>query len=196
VIFNSIAFGANNFTKLSDAKIRVNSSPDQNNLNFIFGGVGGTIEVEANDNHAVVATARQITDGSAFYGYSSSGAHVAKFVQQTNFTSPAVTIWRDSTNASKPSEAFLVADSKGPTNTNMAINVRAGGTSVMSVDFRGLINSGGYPVMRFRGSYQLISFNSFSPSNPRAGDVVFISDYTDFSNALPFKIYTGTSWVP
>jgi hypothetical protein len=172
-----------NFTN----NVRVNDS--QTSTNFIYGGVGGVLEVQAINNHAIVARAPNASDATAFYGFSASGASVAKFVQDTNFTSPAITIWRPSTIGNKASPMLLIVDTKTPTNTNTAIQIRADTTEVFTLDFQGKAVSGGSPVMRYRGVYTTTT----KPPSPLEGDLIFISNTT---NSQPFQVFNGTNWIP
>ena len=126
--FFALALGASGQSVVKDLTT-TNGTLQGNNLrintatNFNFGGVGGVLEVEANNNHAFAAKASDITDGVAFYGWSESGAPVAKLVQSNNFNSPALIVWRPAGGNHSLSPAVLIAGS--PTeNTNKAFAVR------------------------------------------------------------------------
>ncbi len=117
---------------LQGTNLRINTA-----TNFDFGGVGGVLEVEANDNHAIAAKASDITDGAAFYGWSESGAPAAKFVQSGQFNSPALTVWRTSGGDDSLSPAVLIAGSPA-SDTDKAFVVRNGtGQDVFWVKYDG-----------------------------------------------------------
>ena len=126
---------------LQGNSLRINTATD-----FDFGGVGGVVEVEADNNHAFAAKASDITDGAAFYGWSASGAPVAKLVQTANFNSPALTVWRAGGGDDSLSPAVLIAGSPAE-NTNKALAVRnSSGQDVFWVKYDGTTsatNAGG-----------------------------------------------------
>ena len=113
-----------------------------------MGGVGGVLEIEANDNHAIVAKASDITDGAAFYGWSQSGAPAAKFVQTNHFDSPALTVWRTTNGNDALSPAVLISGSPASA-TNKALSIRNGNSETFWVKYDGttsLTNTGGSPT--------------------------------------------------
>jgi hypothetical protein len=118
---------------LQGTSLRINTA-----TNFNFGGVGGSLQVEAQGgNHAIAARASDEADGAAFYGWSESGAPAMKLVQSNNFNSPALTVWRTPNGNDALSSAVLIAGS--PTNgTNIALKVQRGSTNVFTVNFNGL----------------------------------------------------------
>ncbi len=126
---------------LQGTNLRINAA-----TGFDFGGVGGVLEVEALDNHAVAAKASDITDGAAFYGWSESGAPAAKLVQSGHFNSPALTVWRTSGGDDALSPAVLISGSPA-SDTNKAFAVRNGtGQDVFWVKYDGttsITNTGG-----------------------------------------------------
>jgi hypothetical protein len=173
---------------LGPKRLTLNATESFAATNFLFGGVRGTIEVEADNNHAIVATARNTSDGLAFYGYSQSGAPVAKFVQAAGSSvasEPTVVIWRN-TEIGQTTPALLINGGSGNTT---ALTVQAGTNDVMSISFEGLITSGDSPVMRFRGTFT----STNKPASPKAGDMIYRSDAT---NSQFFQVYNGTNWVP
>ena len=129
---------------LQGTNLRINAA-----TGFDFGGVGGVLEVEALDNHAVAAKASDITDGAAFYGWSESGAPAAKLVQSGHFNSPALTVWRTSGGDDALSPAVLISGSPA-SDTNKAFAVRNGtGQDVFWVKYDGttsITNTGGGTV--------------------------------------------------
>jgi hypothetical protein len=103
--------------------------------NFNFGNVGGVLEVEANNNHAIIARSSEATDGAAFYGRSASGAPAGKFVQTNAFVSPTVSIWRTAGNYTNAATLLVHGDPVDP--TAKAISVINGTNEVYFVRFNG-----------------------------------------------------------
>lgn len=101
-----------------------------------MGGVGGVLEIEANDNHAIVAKASDITDGVALYGWSQSGAPAAKFVQTNHFDSPALIVWRTTNGNDALSPAVLISGSPASA-TNKALSIRNGNSETFWVKYDG-----------------------------------------------------------
>ncbi len=125
---------------LQGTNLRINTA-----TNFDFGGVGGVLEVEANNNHAFAAKASDITDGAAYYGWSASGAPAAKFAQTSHFDSPALTVWRTAGGDDSLSPAVLIAGNPASA-TNKALSIRNGASEVFWVKYDGttsLTNAGG-----------------------------------------------------
>ncbi len=113
-----------------------------------MGGVGGVLEIEANNNHAIVAKASDITDGAAFYGWSQSGAPAAKFVQTNHFDSPALTVWRTTNGNDALSPAVLISGSPASA-TNKALSIRNGNSETFWVKYDGttsITNTGCSPT--------------------------------------------------
>lgn len=66
-----------------------------NNSGISFGSVDGMLTVLGRDNHGILSRTPNPSDGIALVGWSSSGAGGLKAVQDTHFTSPTITAWRD-----------------------------------------------------------------------------------------------------
>jgi hypothetical protein len=186
---------------LQATNLRINTA-----TNFNFGGVGGVIEVEANDNHAFAGRASDITDGVVFYGWSESGAPVAKFAQTNNFNSPALTIWRTPNGDDTLSPAMLIAGSPASA-TNKALSIRNGSSEVFWIKYDGTYPPGGYSstgidasVIDWRAAetfYKTLTGNSsFTFSNTRDGQVivVVISNPSTFTVNWPSSGDSDVRW--
>ena len=123
---------------LQGTNLRINTA-----TNFDFGGVGGALEVEALDNHAIAARASDATDGAAFYGWSESGAPAAKLVQSNHFNSPALTVWRAGGGDDSLSPSVLVAGSPASPSTSKAISVINNNSEVFWVNYDGTTSISG-----------------------------------------------------
>ena len=166
-----------------------------NNSGITFGGVTGMLTVTGQNNHAVVARTPNPTDGIALVGWSSSGAAGVKAVQDTYFTSPTLTAWRDLSNGDidlATTPGLLVATSggtSGQTTTQSAVEVKVLGTTNAKITWNGFITSRDKPVMRFHGRLAAAPTGT-SGTDFSAGDLFF--------NTSDGKFYChdGTAWQP
>lgn len=161
---------------LVGTNLRINTA-----TNFAFGGVGGVLEVEALDNHAIAAKASDITDGAAFYGRSESGAPVAKLVQSNHFNSPALTVWRTPGGDDTLSPAVLIAGNPASA-TNKALSIRNGGTETFWVKYDGttsITNTGTAPALvAWAGGLTNSSYNERLVFDGMAGRLHFYASQT------------------
>jgi len=110
---------------------------------LVIGGVGGEFEVMSRSNlHGIVSQATNVSGGSAFYGFSASGAPAMKMVQSNNYDSPVFTAWRAGINNSTNSAAVLIASDS--TNANaVLLRVERGTNTLFEVRNNGVVVSGG-----------------------------------------------------
>ncbi len=170
-------------------KVQVNSN------GAVFGGVEAMLTVQGRNNHAVIARTPAPTDGIALVGWSSSGAAGVKAVQDTYFTSPTLTAWRDLSVGATGLEAtpgLLVATSGGTVGqatTQSAVEVKVLGTTNAKITWNGFITSRDKPVMRFHGRLSAAPTGTYG-TDFSAGDL--------FYNTTDSKFYChdGVSWKP
>jgi hypothetical protein len=168
-------------------KVQVNSN------GAVFGGVEAMLTVQGRNNHAVIARTLTPWDGIALVGWSSSGAAGVKAVQDTYFTSPTLTAWRDLSLGSTSLETtpgLLVATSGGmawQTTTQSAVEVKVLGTTNAKITWNGFITSRDKPVMRFHGRLTTAPSGTYG-TDYSAGDL--------FYNTTDSKFYChdGVSW--
>jgi hypothetical protein len=135
----------------TDGQVQVNNS------GIMFGPVSGMLTVTAQNNHAIIARTPNPTDGIALVGWSSSGAAGVKAVQDTYFSSPTLTAWRDlslGATSLETTPGLLVATSGGTVGqatTQSAVEVKVLGTTNAKITWDGFITSRDKPVMRFHG---------------------------------------------
>jgi hypothetical protein len=164
-----------------------------NNSGITFGTVAGMLTVQGRDNHAIVARTPNPTDGIAVVGWSSSGAAGVKAAQDTYFTSPALTAWRDLSLGASGLEftpGLLVATSggtAGQTTTQSAVEIQVLGTTHAKITWNGFITSRNKPVMRFHGRLTTAPTGTFG-TDFAAGDLYF--NTTDSK----FYCHDGVSW--
>jgi hypothetical protein len=167
-----------------------NGQVQVNNTGITFGSVTGMLSVTGQNNHAVIARTPNPTDGIALVGWSSSGAAGVKAVQDTYFTSPTLTAWRDlSLGATdlNTTPAVLVATSNGSATTEKAVEVRNQGTTTFNISWNGFITSRDKPVMRFHGRLTAAPTGTYG-TDFSAGDLFF--NTTDNK----FYCHDGTAW--
>lgn len=170
-----------------------NGQVQVNNSGITFGTVTGMLSVTAQNNHAVIARTPNPTDGIALVGWSSSGAAGVKAVQDTYFTSPALTAWRDLSVGATGLEAtpgLLVATSGGTVGqatTQSAVEVKVLGTTNAKITWNGFITSRDKPVMRFHGRLNAAPTGTYG-TDFSAGDLFF--NTTDNK----FYCHDGVSW--
>jgi hypothetical protein len=166
-----------------------------NNSGITFGGVTGMLTVTGQNNHAVVARTTNPTDGIALVGWSSSGAAGVKAVQDTYFTSPTLTAWRDLSNGDidlGTTPGLLVATSggtAGQTTTQSAVEVKVLGTTNAKITWNGFITSRDKPVMRFHGRLTAAPTGTYG-TDFSAGDLFFNTSDGQF------YCHDGTAWQP
>ena len=163
-----------------------------NNPGLFFSGINGMLTVQGRDNHAIIARTPNPSDGIALVGWSSSGAAAVKAKQDSFFTSPALTVWRNLSIGSVSFEvtpALLVAASDGSTTTQKAVEVQANGTSNFKITWDGFATSREKPLMRFHGRLSTAPTGTFG-TDYAAGDVYF--NTTDSK----FYCHDGTAWKP
>lgn len=161
-----------------------------NNSGLIFGSVDGMLTVQGRDNHAIVARTPNPTDGIAVVGWSSSGAAAVKAVQDTNFTSPALTVWRDrslGTSHFETTPGLLVAANGGSATTEKAVEIQANGTSNFKITWNGFATSRDKPLMRFHGRLSSAPTGTYG-TDYSAGDLYFNTGDSKF------YCHDGTSW--
>lgn len=171
----------------STGKVQINS------YGTIFGGVDSMLAVQGRNNHAVIARTPTPSDGIALVGWSSSGAAGVKAVQDTYFTSPTLTAWRDLSLGATGLEAtpgLLVATSGGTVGqatTQSAVEVKVLGTTNAKITWNGFITSRDKPVMRFHGRLSTAPSGTYG-TDFSAGDL--------FYNTTDSKFYChdGVSW--
>lgn len=123
---------------VADNALQVTNFSVNVSTNFDFGGVGGTIQVEAvGGKHGITAKTSDIDDGAAFYGWSESGAPAMKLVQSNNFTSPALTVWRPAGDDSVTPTVLIAGSSSTGLNKAFAIENQNGGGTVFWVNYDG-----------------------------------------------------------
>jgi len=159
-----------------------------NNSGLIFGSVDGMITITARNNHAVVARTPNPTDGIALVGWSSSGAAGVKAVQDTYFTSPTLTVWRDlslGVASLDTTPGLLVGTSGAPgqATTQAAVEVTNHGGSKFKIDWNGTASSRGEPLTRWRG------VQTAAPTTDlQNGDMYFLS------TTSKIYIYASGAW--
>ena len=165
-----------------------------NNSGIIFGTVDSMLTVQARDNHAIVARTPNPSDGIALVGWSSSGAAGVKAVQDTYFTSPTLTAWRDlslGTTGFESTPGILVATSGNPghATTQKAVEVRADGVANFQITWNGFATSRDKPLMRFHGRLTSEPTGTLG-TDYAAGDLYY--------NTTESKFYChdGESWKP
>jgi hypothetical protein len=171
----------------STGKVQINS------YGTIFGGVDSMLTVQGRNNHAVIARTPTPSDGIALVGWSSSGAAGVKAVQDTYFTSPTLTAWRDLSLGAAGLETtpgLLVATSGGTVGqatTQSAVEVKVLGTTNAKITWNGFITSREKPVMRFHGRLSTAPSGTYG-TDFSAGDL--------FYNTTDSKFYChdGVSW--
>lgn len=166
-----------------------------NNSGITFGNVSGMLTVTAQNNHAVVARTNTPTDGIAVVGWSSSGAAGVKAVQDTYFSSPTLTAWRDLSNGDSylnTTPGLLVATSGGTasqTTTQSAVEVKVLGKTNTKITWDGFITSRNKPVMRFHGRLASAPTGTYG-TDFSAGDLYFNTSNNKF------YCHDGTAWQP
>jgi hypothetical protein len=164
-----------------------------NNSGLTVFGVDGQLTVTANRNHAVIARTETALDGIALLGWSSSGASAVKAVQDSYFTSPALTVWRDLSLGSgdlASSPGVLIAASSftpGQATTEKAVEVRTDGTPTFQIDWKGFATSRNKPVMRFHGRLSSAPTGTYG-TDYAAGDLFFNTGDSKF------YCHDGISW--
>lgn len=168
----------------NDGKVQVNNS------GITYGSVDGMLTVQGRNNHAIVARTPSPSDGIAVVAWSSSGAPAVKAVQDTHFTSPALTVWRDlsyGTTNIENTPGILVAANGGSATTEKAVEVQANGTSNFKITWNGFATSRDKPLMRFHGRLSSAPTGTFG-TDYAAGDLFF--NTTDSK----FYCHDGISW--
>jgi hypothetical protein len=161
-----------------------------NNSGLIFGNVDGMLTVQGRDNHAIVARTPNPSDGIAVVGWSSSGAAALKAKQDSYFTSPALTVWRDlslGTSYFETTPGVLVAAAGGTATTEKAVEVQANGASNFNITWDGFATSRDKPLMRFHGRLSAAPSGTYG-TDYSAGDLYF--NTTDNK----FYCHDGSSW--
>lgn len=146
----TLTLSGNSSLVTGNGTIRLNSS-----AGMLFGNVGGQLRVTGDRNHAIIARTPNATDGIALVGWSSSGASAVKATQDTNFTSPALTVWRDTSLGGLllDSPGVLVATTGAvPASTQSAVEVSNQGVNKFKVTWDGAAMSRGQLLMRWRGA--------------------------------------------
>jgi hypothetical protein len=195
----TLQFEPNSFLQINGT-MRTGGSGDGgkvqvNNFGTIFGSVDAMLTVRGRNNHAVIARTLLPTDGIALVGWSSSGAAGVKAVQDTYFTSPTLTAWRDLSLGATGLEAtpgLLVATSGGTVGqatTQSAVEVKVLGTTHAKITWNGFITSRDKPVMRFHGRRSAAPTGTYG-TDFSAGDLFF--NTTDNK----FYCHDGVSWKP
>jgi hypothetical protein len=163
---------------LQGTGLRINTA-----TNFNFGGVGGSLQVEAQGgNHAIAARASDEADGAAFYGWSESGAPAMKMVQSNNFNSPALTVWRtgtSGTNGYSNSPTVLIAGS--PTNTTAkALSIQNGVGEVFWVKYDGTTSiTGGSTNVAWAGGLTNSTYGERLVFDNAAGRLTYFAAQTN-----------------
>lgn len=153
-----------------------------------FGSVGSALLVTGQNRHAVIARTPNATDGIALVGWSSSGASAVKAAQDTHFTSPALTVWRNPTLGGDLSESpgVLVAAIGTPVPAASAAEVRnASGATTLKITWEGDVTTRGVPLMRWRGE----------GANPPTTDLKNGDMFYNFSTSQ-LLVRTSFGWVP
>jgi hypothetical protein len=161
-----------------------------NNSGLLFSGIDGMLTVQGRDNHAIVARTPNPSDGIALVGWSSSGAAAVKAKQDSYFTSPALTVWRNLSLGNSDfsnTPAVLVAASDGTATTEKAVEVQANGTSNFKITWDGFATSRDKPLMRFHGRRSSAPTGTYG-TDYSAGDLYF--NTTDNK----FYCHDGSSW--
>lgn len=163
-----------------------------NNFGYTFNNVDAMLTVQGRNNHAILARSSLTTDGIALAAWSSSGAAAVKAKQDTYFTSPALTVWRNLSLGSSSFDAtpaVLVAASEGSATTQKAVEVQASGTSNFNITWAGFATSRDKPLMRFHGRLSTAPSGTYG-TDFSAGDLYF--NTTDNK----FYCHDGSSWKP
>jgi hypothetical protein len=161
-----------------------------NNSGITFGSVDGMLTIQGRNNHAIVARTPSPTDGIALVGWSSSGASGVKAVQDTHFTSPTITAWRDLSKGgweeALDSPGLLVAASgltSAYTTGSTAIEVTNHGTTTFQIQWDGKAFSNGAQLTRWRG------VQTAAPTTDlQNGDMYFLS------TTSKIYIYANGAW--
>jgi len=137
-----------------------------------FGTVGSALLVTGKNRHAIIARTPNATDGIALVGWSSSGASAVKATQDTHFTSPALTVWRDTNlgGALTNSPGVLVAATGAAASTQSAVEVSNQGVNKFKITWEGDVTSRGAPLMRWRGTG-----TALPTTDLKDGDMFFIT---------------------
>jgi hypothetical protein len=173
----------------TDGQVQVNNS------GIMFGPVSGMLTVTAQNNHAIIARTPNPTDGIALVGWSSSGAAGVKAVQDTYFSSPTLTAWRDlslGATSLETTPGLLVATSGGTVGqatTQSAVEVKVLGTTNAKITWDGFITSRDKPVMRFHGRLTSAPTGTLG-TDYAAGDLYFNTTNSKF------YCHDGISWKP
>ena len=156
-----------------------------------FGTVGSTLLATGKNRHAIIARTPLATDGIALVGWSSSGASAVKALQDTHFTSPALTVYRDTnlggTLSTSPGVLIASAGSGAGPNSFSAAEVQVSGTTRFKITWEGQALSNNRPLTRWRGSG-----SSFPSTDIMEGDL-----WLQTGGVSPkMWIRTGGDWVP
>ena len=151
-----------------------------------FGTVGSALLVTGKNRHAIIARTPNATDGIALVGWSSSGASAVKATQDTHFTSPALTVWRDGSlgGVLTDSPGVLVAATGAAASAQGAVEVSNQGVNKFKITWEGDVTSRGAPLMRWRGSGAALPTTDL-----KDGDMFFLNSTS--------KIYVraNNSWI-
>lgn len=169
------------------SKLKINTSGSS----IVFSSVDAMLSVQAAGNHALVARTPNSTDGIAIVGWSSSGAAAVKAKQDTFFTSPTVTVWRDLSSGGSAqlttSPGLMLAVNGGSAATESAAEVSNNGVITFKIQWDGYVTSRDKPVMRFLGRFASAPTGTYGVDFS-AGDV-----YYNTSSSAVF-LHDGLSW--
>jgi hypothetical protein len=148
------------------------------------------LTVQGSGNHAIIARTPNPTDGIALVGWSSGGAAAVKAKQDTYFTSPTLTVWRElslGNNYFNTTPGILVAAAGGSATSEKAIEVQASGQSNFKITWDGIATSRDKPLVRFHGRLSTEPSGAYG-TDYMAGDLYFNT------NDSKFYCHDGISW--
>ena len=155
-----------------------------------FGGISSQASITTAQTHGFILRSPNWNDGIPLVAWSSSGAPAAKLVQDTRFTSPTLTVWRDLSNSGDISltPSLLLAATGGSATTQSAFEITpGGGLTNFKITWNGMATSRDKPLCRYLGSFTSNPSGNFG-TDLSVGDIYF--------NTANNKVYIldGTGW--
>jgi hypothetical protein len=164
----------------------------------IFNGVDAMISANASSNHAILGRSPYPWDGIGVIGWSSSGSAAVKALQDTNFNSPALTVWRSTKLGTgggfAQSPALLIGkDDVNYTDivNSSALKIQNGGNKVLDIKWNGDISSN--TGIKFLNDTTFNSLTIFNGNLYITGNTSKYGSSNDFGNNYyyGFNEFTG-----
>lgn len=181
-----------------------------------LGGVSALIEANTWNSGKHGLMGRTFTgDGISVVGWSSSGASAGKFIQDTDFSSPAITVWRDTSYDPALTDSPAVLLAAGAMNTDAIFPGVAFEIGAQALAIEGGQNIGvSYPDRRFRvwwdgsvsiqgaspirihhiGSSAVSTWEQFAMATVRDGDLALVLESRSNPASTVLVVRMGGVW--